>query len=144
MTTKYILKSMDLITSNEALDRLLSRNSDHYYSEAELDAIEVIDPELALRIDRVQTHMARIQEADRAATGPIDVSEVLEAIESARAILAQDGGDIEFVDIQERTVRVRLKGACVGCPRATLDLKNVVERLVRNRVPGIAKVSNLF
>ncbi|MBX9810385.1 MAG: NifU family protein, partial [Burkholderiales bacterium] len=41
-------------------------------------------------------------------------------------------------------VRVRLKGACVGCPRATLDLKNVVEALVRKRYPQIIEVRNTF
>ncbi|MBI4195707.1 MAG: NifU family protein, partial [Betaproteobacteria bacterium] len=38
----------------------------------------------------------------------------------------------------------RLKGNCAGCPRATLDLKNVVERLVRNRFPQITAVNNVF
>jgi toxin CptA len=37
-----------------------------------------------------------------------------------------------------------LKGACVGCPRAPLDLKNVVERMVRSRYPRITTVRNSF
>jgi toxin CptA len=41
-------------------------------------------------------------------------------------------------------LQVRLKGNCVGCPRATLDLKNVVERMVRNRFPQISAVQNIF
>lgn len=36
------------------------------------------------------------------------------------------------------------EGNCVGCPRATLDLRNVVERLVKNRFPQITTVNNVF
>ncbi|OBS10726.1 NifU-like domain protein [Acidihalobacter prosperus] len=144
MTTEFSLKRMDLAETQGTLDALLSDDPEHHYSEDELDAIEAIDPELALRIDRVQTQAARALAEGRPATGPIDLDAVRAAIEEARAILLQDGGDIEFVALEERTVRVRLKGACVGCPRATLDLRNVVERLVRSRVPGVAKVANQF
>ncbi len=125
------------------VSHLLSDDPDHTYSEEELDAIEALDPELALRLDRAQTFAAR-EAADVPADGPIDEDAVRAAIEEARRILMQDGGDIEFVELEGRTVRVRLKGACVGCPRSTLDLKNVVERLVRARAPGVANVANTF
>ncbi|WP_028491926.1 NifU family protein [Thioalkalivibrio sp. ALE19] len=125
------------------VSHLLKDDPDHVYSEEELDAIEELDPELALRLDRAQTHAAR-EQADVPADGPIDEDAVREAIEEARRIMMQDGGDIEFVELDGRTVRVRLKGACVGCPRSTLDLKNVVERLVRSRAPGVASVANTF
>ncbi|MFW6349081.1 MAG: NifU family protein, partial [Thiohalospira sp.] len=46
--------------------------------------------------------------------------------------------------VEERVVRVRLKGACVGCPSAPLDLRNVVERMVVEAVPGVARVENVF
>lgn len=125
------------------VSHLLSDDPDHVYSEDELDAIEELDPELALRLDRAQTFAER-EAADVPADGPIDEEAVRAAIEEARRILMQDGGDIEFVELDGRTVRVRLKGACVGCPRSTLDLKNVVERLVRSRAPGVASVANTF
>ncbi len=125
------------------VSHLLRDDPDHFYSEDELDAIEELDPELALRLDRAQTFAAR-EAADVPADGPIDEDAVRAAIEEARRILMQDGGDIEFVELDGRTVRVRLKGACVGCPRSTLDLKNVVERLVRSRAPGVASVANTF
>ncbi|WP_167540814.1 NifU family protein [Thioalkalivibrio versutus] len=125
------------------VSHLLSDEPDHVYSEDELDAIEELDPELALRLDRAQTFAER-EAADVPADGPIDVDAVRAAIEEARRIMMQDGGDIEFVELDGRTVRVRLKGACVGCPRSTLDLKNVVERLVRSRAPGVASVANTF
>jgi len=41
-------------------------------------------------------------------------------------------------------LRVRLKGNCAGCPRSALDLKHVVEKLVRGRFPQIAAVENTF
>ncbi len=130
-------------TDQARLEQLLSTDPDHFYTEEELDAIEEIDPEMALRLDRVQTLAQRAQ-GQAPVEGPIDEQAVKAAVEEARKILMQDGGDIELVDIQGRVVRVRLKGACVGCPRSTLDLKNVVERLVRSRVPGVAEVANTF
>lgn len=130
-------------TDQERLEALLHPDPDHVYSEEELDAIEAIDAELALRLDRAQT-LAQREAGDRPTDGPIDEARVRAAVEEARKILMQDGGDIEFVAIQDRIVQVRLKGACVGCPRSTLDLKNVVERLIRSKVPGVAGVANTF
>lgn len=127
----------------ERLEALLSTDPDHVYSEEELDAIEELDPELALRLDRAQT-LARREGGAAPAEGPIDEAKVREAVEEARRILMQDGGDIEYVGLSGRTVKVRLKGACVGCPRSTLDLKNVVERLIRSKAPGVADVANVF
>lgn len=124
-----------------AVGHLLSDDPERVYSEDELDAIEAIDPELALRLDRAQTFAQR-QATEAPAEGPIDEAAVRQAVEEARRILMQDGGDIEYVGLDGRTAQVRLKGACVGCPRSTLDLKNVVERLVRSRAPGVERVAN--
>lgn len=127
------------------LESLLSADPDHVYSEEELDAIEALDAELALRIDRAQTLAARARAAHApAASGPVDPGEVAAAVEEARRILSRDGGDIELVAIEGTVVRVRMKGACVGCPRSVLDLRNVVERLVKGRVPGVSAVTNVF
>ncbi len=125
------------------LEALLNPDPDHVYSEEELDAIEAVDAEMALRIDRAQT-LARRAGAQAPTDEPIDEAKVRTAVEEARKILLQDGGDIEFVAIEGSLVRVRLKGACVGCPRATLDLKNVVERLIKARAPGVREVVNTF
>ena len=122
---------------------LLKEDPLHFYSESELDEIEAFDPELALRIDRVQ-HFASQEGENYDPDAPVDAKKVKEAVGQARRILAQDGGDIEFVDIQDRTVRVRLKGACVGCPNSALDLKSVVERLVKSASPGVREVVNVF
>lgn len=126
------------------VEHLLSEDPDHVYSEDELDAIEAIDPELALRLDRAQTFALRAQADTPDLNAPVDEQAVRMAIDEARKILSQDGGDLEYVGLQDRIVLVRLKGACVGCPRSTLDLKNVVERLVKSRAPGVHSVSNQF
>lgn len=143
MTTERRLNYQSLAAVQGELERLLNPDPAHFYSEEELDAIEELDPQLALRLDRAQTMAARAAE-QHVAEGPIELDKVLAAIEEARRILMQDGGDIEFVELDERVVRVRFKGACVGCPRSALDLKNVVERLVRSRVPGVSEVANTF
>lgn len=116
-----------------------------YYTEQELDALYEIDPVRALRISREQ---ALLQKQLAAAVDPDapepTVDGVRAALEEARAILLRDGGDLEFIGLEGGVLSVRLKGACVGCPRATLDLRNVVERLVRSRYPRIREVRNTF
>ncbi len=52
-------------------------------------------------------------------------------------------GDLEFAGFDGNLLRVRLKGACAGCPRSALDLKQVVETLVRRRYPAIREVRNV-
>jgi Fe-S cluster biogenesis protein NfuA len=66
---------------------------------------------------------------------------VAEVIDSIRPMLQNDGGDIELVGVDEDcTVRVRLQGACRGCPGAAMTLKMGVERVLRERVPGVKEV----
>jgi Fe-S cluster biogenesis protein NfuA len=68
-------------------------------------------------------------------------SQVNEVIDSIRPMLQNDGGDIELVGIDEdKTVRVRLQGACRGCPGAQMTLKMGVERLLKERVPEVKEV----
>lgn len=118
-----------------------------FYTDEELDAMYERDPVEAMRISRRQVMMLKELEAKRAAdpdAPPPDREEVVKVLEKARRVLLQDGGDLELVDIQGTVVRIRLKGNCVGCPRATLDLKNVVERTIRQYFPQVTKVENTF
>ena len=56
-------------------------------------------------------------------------------------MLQNDGGDIELVGVDEdKTVRVRLQGACKGCPGAAMTLKMGVERLLKERVAEVKEV----
>ena len=66
---------------------------------------------------------------------------VAEILEKVRPILQRDGGDVELVDVnQDGVVLVRLKGACQGCPGATMTIKAVIENLLVKEVPGVTRV----
>jgi len=62
------------------------------------------------------------------------------ALAKIRAGLQQDGGDIELVGIENGVVKVRLKGACAGCPMSQVTLANFVETELRKEVPEIKRV----
>jgi len=62
------------------------------------------------------------------------------AIKELRPFLQRDGGDIELVDIVDGVVKVRLKGACMGCPMSQITLKEGVGRALKKKVPGVTKV----
>ena len=116
-----------------------------FYTEAELDALYETDPVVALRISREQHALKKQLEATAGADpdAPLPTeAQAREVIEEARRILQRDGGDLELVSLEAGVLRVRMKGACAGCPRGPLDLKNVVERLVRARLPSIRKVES--
>lgn len=62
------------------------------------------------------------------------------ALEKVRKGLQQDGGDLEVVSIEDGVVKVRLKGACAGCPMSQMTLTNFVERELKNAVPEVKRV----
>jgi Fe-S cluster biogenesis protein NfuA len=63
------------------------------------------------------------------------------ALEKIRPALQRDGGDIELVDVEEDgIVKVRLTGACKGCPMSQMTLKQGVERVVKQLVPQVKAV----
>jgi Fe-S cluster biogenesis protein NfuA len=62
------------------------------------------------------------------------------ALTEIRPQIQADGGDIELVAIENDTVKVRLRGACAGCPMSALTLKQGVERLIKAKVPEIKTV----
>ncbi|MFH0808903.1 MAG: NifU family protein [Pseudomonadota bacterium] len=63
------------------------------------------------------------------------------ALEKVRPHLQADGGDVELVDITEdKVARVRLKGACHGCPMSQMTLKMGIERFLKKEVPELAGV----
>ena len=65
---------------------------------------------------------------------------VEKALAKIRAALQQDGGDIELVGIENGVVRVRLKGACAGCPMSQMTMVNFVEAELKKAVPEVKKV----
>jgi len=69
------------------------------------------------------------------------VKELVEkALDKIRPLLQRDGGDIELVEITDGIVKVRLTGACKGCPMSQMTLKQGVERLLLKEVPGLKEV----
>lgn len=67
--------------------------------------------------------------------------EVEEVLGRIRPMLQRDGGDVELVEVgDDGKVRVRLTGACHGCPMATLTLKRGIEAKLREEVPGVTEV----
>ena len=66
---------------------------------------------------------------------------IKDALDQIRPFLQRDGGDIEFVEYtDDNIVKVRLQGHCAGCPGATMTIKGVVERLIKETYPEIQAV----
>ena len=71
----------------------------------------------------------------------VDKEDVAAILDLIRPSLQADGGDIALVDVSEDgVVTVELQGACYGCPLAQMTLAHGVERILRERVPGVTKV----
>lgn len=67
---------------------------------------------------------------------------VADVIEIVRPAIQADGGDINLLDVDEASgvVTVELTGACVSCPASTVTLKAGIERIMKDRVPGVTEV----
>ncbi len=62
------------------------------------------------------------------------------ALEEIGRMLAMDGGGVELVEVEGNVVRVRLTGACGGCPMAQMTLQGVVEARLKEMVPEVERV----
>ena len=62
------------------------------------------------------------------------------ALAKIRQGLQHDGGDIELVGIENGVVKVRLKGACAGCPMSQMTMVNFVEASLKKEVPEVKRV----
>ena len=66
------------------------------------------------------------------------------ALEKVRPSLQADGGDVELIDVNEEgVVKVKLQGTCTNCPMSTMTLKMGIEKILKQRVPEIAKVESV-
>ncbi len=63
-------------------------------------------------------------------------------LDEVRPALLADGGDVELIDVDdvEGIVKVRLQGACSGCPMASMTLKNGIERVLKEAIPEVKEV----
>lgn len=66
--------------------------------------------------------------------------QVREALELIRPAIQADGGDIHLESVKDGTVTVKWFGTCDGCPMSPVTLRQGVERILRDRVPGITGV----
>ena len=70
------------------------------------------------------------------------VEKVLEAV---RPFLQADGGDVELVDVtDDGIIKVRLTGACGSCPMSTMTLKMGVEKKLKEEIPEVKAVEQVF
>ncbi len=66
---------------------------------------------------------------------------VKQALDKVRPSLQADGGDVELIGVDDKgVVKVRLTGACGGCPMATMTLRNGIEKTLKKEVPEITAV----
>ena len=66
--------------------------------------------------------------------------EIAQALEEVRPHLQVDGGDVELVDVEDGVVKVRLTGACAGCPMSQMTLKWGVDNYLKKKVPSVKSV----
>ena len=66
---------------------------------------------------------------------------VLKALEKVKMMLAADGGSAELVDVNaDGVVKIKLTGACGGCPMSSMTLKMGIERIIKQEVPEVKRV----
>ena len=80
--------------------------------------------------------------SEAATTEKIVRKQVEQVIEIIRPAIQADGGDINLLDVDETSgvVTVELTGACVSCPASTITMKAGIERIMKDRVPGVTAV----
>ena len=69
--------------------------------------------------------------------------QIKKVIHKLRPYLQRDGGDIEYVDFKDGIVYVRMLGACAGCTMIDDTLKDGVEQILMEEVPGVLEVQNI-
>ncbi len=67
---------------------------------------------------------------------------IIKLINELRPFLISDGGNVEFVKLEDNIVYIKLLGACSGCPMVNVTIKEVIETAIKNEVPEIKEVIN--
>ena len=65
---------------------------------------------------------------------------VEEVLNKIRPGLVRDGGNVELLDVSDGVVKVKLTGACAGCPMSSLTLKMGIERVLKQEIPEVKEV----
>ena len=70
----------------------------------------------------------------------IDLDILNETIEYIRPAVQADGGDIKLASVDNGVVNIEMLGACVGCPLSIATLRSGIERILKEKVPGVEEV----
>ena len=70
------------------------------------------------------------------------IEKVEAVLKKIRPMLIADGGNVELVSVDDGIVKVRLQGACAGCPMSQMTLKNGIERLIKQEIPEVVSVES--
>ena len=65
---------------------------------------------------------------------------VEKVLDEIRPMLIRDGGNVELVSVEGGVVKVRLQGACAGCPMSQMTLKNGIEKVLKDKIPEVKAV----
>lgn len=77
-------------------------------------------------------------------TLPLTSENVEQVLDELRPFLMADGGNVELVEIDGPSVKLRLQGACGSCPSSTMTLRMGIERRLREFIPEIAEVEQVI
>tara|TARA_Y200000002_G_scaffold383223_1_gene404173 strand:- start:14841 stop:15113 length:273 start_codon:yes stop_codon:yes gene_type:complete len=77
---------------------------------------------------------------DRDPNAEIDMDILNDTIEYIRPAVQADGGDIKLASVNEGVVNIEMLGACQGCPLSIATLKSGIERIIKDKVPGVLEV----
>lgn len=72
------------------------------------------------------------------------IKEIKKVIKKLRPYLNQDGGDLEYIDFRDGIVYVKLLGACMGCSSSNDTMKNGIEAMMLEEVPGVIGVEQVI
>ena len=77
---------------------------------------------------------------DRDPNSEVDMDVLNDTIEYIRPAVQADGGDIKLASVNEGVVNIEMLGACQGCPLSIATLKSGIERILKDKVPGVVEV----
>jgi len=77
---------------------------------------------------------------DRDQNSEIDMDILNDTIEYIRPAVQADGGDIKLASVNDGVVNIEMLGACQGCPLSIATLKSGIERILKDKVPGVVEV----
>jgi len=77
---------------------------------------------------------------DRDPNAEVDMDVLNDTIEYIRPAVQADGGDIKLASVEKGVVNIEMLGACQGCPMSIATLKSGIERILKDKVPGVTEV----